>query len=119
MGIVQPQDQKLGLYWELDGEKQSRCPRDYIRDNSQDFAEYMNTYSAFDKGYLPHSGGTDEQPAMFLPIMLGISSAIQKEQDYKKDNADQKQTQMEAFEAQKGLKPNRPTGPPTRSSRKG
>lgn len=41
----------------------------------------MQGYAAYDKGYLPVSGGTDDQPALFMPTMITISSAINEERE--------------------------------------
>jgi hypothetical protein len=44
----------------------------------------MSAYNAYDKGYLPTSGGLDQQPALFHPIMSVIQSSISDETGYKK-----------------------------------
>lgn len=45
----------------------------------------MTAYAAYDKGFLPVHGGTDDQPALFIPIVLTISSAINDEQSLEDD----------------------------------
>lgn len=44
----------------------------------------MTTYGAYEKGFLPAYGGLDDQPAMFMPIMASISSALDDERELEK-----------------------------------
>lgn len=48
----------------------------------------VNAYSAYEKGYLPVTGGLDEQPALFQPMMTTIASALQDEDDFEKAERD-------------------------------
>jgi hypothetical protein len=39
------------------------------------------TYNAYEKGFLPSSGGIDDQPYLLVPLMATISSAMNEEDD--------------------------------------
>jgi hypothetical protein len=80
-------DRDAGNYWELpDGEKQNRCPRVAIHENPDWWGDVSTTYSAYEKGFLPSQGGIDDQPALLVPIMATISSALDDERELKQAN---------------------------------
>lgn len=92
---LRPKDQREGNYWELpDGTAQNRCPRVHIRENPRFWDEALVAHSAFDKGFLPEAGGTDKQPALFMPIMVTISSAIEDERQWEKATKDRQDAIM-------------------------
>lgn len=60
----------------------------------------ITTYKAYDKGFLPAKGGLDDQPALFLPTMQVISSAINAEQELEREKSKKRQSMIERSQAQ-------------------
>lgn len=44
----------------------------------------MSAYAAYEQGFLPTSGGMDDQPALFFPIVSTIKAAVSAEADLAK-----------------------------------
>jgi len=59
-------------YWkDLEGNEQNRCPRRPILENPRMFNTVIRAYNQYQAGYLPHSGGIQDQHCMF-PILMGL-----------------------------------------------
>lgn len=87
-----------------DGEKQNRCPRTYLKEHAEDWSYIIGAYNAYEKGFLPTAGGMDAQPALFLPTMIVIHSAIQDEQEYQKALAEKRKALVEQTNARSQAK---------------
>lgn len=88
VGRVSPSDQKEGYYWSLpNGDKQNRCPWVKIKEDPIWWEHIITAYVGYEKGYLPHTGGLDDQPALFSPTMAIISSAMKDEDDIESEQA--------------------------------
>lgn len=65
----------------------------------------MTTYGAYEKGFLPAYGGLDDQPAMFMPIMASISSALEDEREFEKQTKQSRDNMVSRTQDQQSGKP--------------
>jgi hypothetical protein len=61
---------------ELDGVRLLRCPRRPLLDDPQLYGEVFWLYRSYKKGYLPNSGGLDDQPAKYMAYVKVIDRAL-------------------------------------------
>lgn len=70
------------------------CPRRHIKEDPDWWQSMIMTYNAYEKGFLPGSGGIDDQPHLLVPLMATISSAISDEDELERQQAQRKKTMV-------------------------
>ena len=76
-----------------------------MREDPEWFASVNPVYAAFQNGILPCSGGLDQQPAKFMPLMAILQSAYNAETSFSKVEQDRE----EALVAESQATTSRPT----------
>jgi hypothetical protein len=72
-------------YWtDIKGEERSRCPRRSFYENPHLINTIISAYNHYQNGYLPHSGGLQDQSALFANLMGLVQSTIAKCEGVKK-----------------------------------
>lgn len=65
-------------WYNFENKKQMRCPRRPIFEDPTGFNKVIGAYNGYKAGFLPHTGGMNDQPAKFLKTMSVVESAQSK-----------------------------------------
>lgn len=60
----------------LGSEKLDRCPLIFVRDHAYEFNKLLGIWSLMQKGFLPESGGVDDQQAQVMNAVMICDRAI-------------------------------------------
>jgi hypothetical protein len=68
-------DSVIPARWEIDGDEYSRCPMSLLTQQTHD---YLQAYTFFEMGMLPHGRGWIHESPKFLQAMMIISREFKK-----------------------------------------